>query len=96
MIQVGGLQSPPPGSGFGENMKDVNGNVLRDGARVKLAKPDSRYNLGMSNPAIGTRWECAGRYVGGGQVHWESGAPNSYKDYELIDLDYPCISIWET
>lgn len=96
MIQVGGFQSLPPGSGFGENMKDVNGNVLRGGARVKLAKPDPGYSIGKSNPAIGTKWECVGRYTGSGQVNWESGASNGYKSYELVDLDYPCISIWET
>jgi hypothetical protein len=60
----------------------------KKGMDVLLTDPDPMYDLGYSNPAVGTKTECVGtisHVSSGGIVHvkWSNGASNSYKDGEL-------------
>jgi hypothetical protein len=74
----------------------------RSDMRVKLAKPDRCYDIGKNNPAIGTKYECAGTIIKFNDrlcyVKWDNGYSNDYKDLELSLEDSPtgnCISIWD-
>lgn len=74
------------------------------GLKVRLAKPDECYNIGRSNPKMGTKYETSGKIINisaQGEVcyvEWENGAVNTYKDCELcLDSFSPAgnfVSIW--
>lgn len=76
-------------------MRDVNGQPIKVGDKVKLKKPKERYVIGPGNPAVGTEWETHGTFVGGNKVLWFNGSSNSYGDRELMNLNDQCVSIWE-
>jgi hypothetical protein len=76
-------------------------NECKKGMRVKLKCPDPQYSIGKPNPAVGTKYECAGTIdvVGLDRIGvlWDSGRHNSYKDGELIKVENPngnMESIW--
>lgn len=77
-------------------MFDVHRRPLKKGDKVKLLKPDKGYTIGLSNPAVGTVYECVGVCSSGTTVYWENGHQNSYKSLELININNKCVSIWET
>ena len=79
-------------------MKPLAVNEAEVGMEVKLTHPDPGYGTGLSNPTVGTKYECEGEIVGIAnsgsiQVRWSNGTSNSYKDGEL-SLAGPCIDIW--
>jgi hypothetical protein len=74
-------------------MLDINGNEIAVGNKVKLVSPDPGYTIGTNNPAVGTKWECAGVYRGNSHVEWENGSSNGYKNGELAPAE-PYINIW--
>ena len=74
-------------------MKDINGNDIKVGTKVKLVNADPGYSIGRNNPLAGTKWECAGKYVGGGTVEWDNGTQNGYKGGELVPAE-PYIDLW--
>jgi hypothetical protein len=76
-------------------MLDTNRNPLKSGDKVKLLKPSKGYRIGLSNPAVGTEWECVGKVGVRNTVYWENGYQNSYKDFELVNVEENCVSIWE-
>lgn len=77
----------------------------RIGARVWLTNPDPEYDIGRSNPAVGTDYECSGFITRmddeGIHVRWQNSSKNVYQDLELscasTDRDQHqgrCRSIW--
>jgi len=74
-------------------MKDINGNEIPKGAKVKLVNPSPGYNIGKNNPLVETRWECEGSFLGGCSVRWSNGTRNGYNDGELMQVG-AYIDIW--
>lgn len=68
------------------------------GMRVILVNPSPSYEIGKSNPKVGTVWECEGTIkesLFGTYVDWDNGTTNCYKDYELSPVcEGSCQSIW--
>lgn len=83
-------------------MKTLRCKELKSGMRVILTNPAEHYDIGKSNPIVGSKWECVGSVLGCSlgsiQVLWDNGATNCYIDYEL-SLDTGiigrCESIWD-
>lgn len=77
----------------------TDGSTINLGDEVRLVSPDPSYTLGRNNPAVGTKWECTGNYVGHNHVNWKNGTSNSYKSGELENVatsaEGRCKSIWE-
>jgi hypothetical protein len=72
---------------------------LKKGDRLILTHPSAGYTLGPNNPAVGTKWFCAGTLRDEGKhivhVKWDTGYSNSYRDYELSKADdQNMVSIW--
>lgn len=74
------------------------------GLKVKLSHPDAHYQIGPTNPAVGSDFECEGtiKHLNKGNIMvlWSNGTSNSYKSNELqpvCDKNYTglYISIWE-
>jgi hypothetical protein len=59
---------------------------FREGDRVFLISNKRGYSLGMSNPLVGTPFECEGTVVrarSGYRVDWDNGHSNSYAEGDL-------------
>jgi len=71
----------------------------KEGMDVLLTDPDPMYDLGYSNPAVGTEAECIGTISSvSGIIHvrWANGATNAYKDGELsAAYDGKFKSLWK-
>lgn len=83
-------------------METMRCNDLKKGMRVILTNPSEHYDIGKSNPSVGSKWECVGTVLsysmGSVQILWDNGASNCYVDKEL-SLDNGiigrCRSIWD-
>lgn len=72
------------------------------GMRVRLHHPRKQYNLGSNNPAVGSKYECAGTISNvtdsNVSVIWDNGGHNIYYSTDLA-LDEEnlgrCKSIWD-
>ena len=87
----------------GENMKLLRCKNVKKGMRVILTNPAPRYVIGMSNPLVGTNWECEGTIISYSSslisVMWDNGKHNEYSDNELSEIEIcegRCESIWES
>lgn len=81
-------------------MSELTYKECKVGMWVVLTKPSPDYDIGRSNPKVGTKWECIGEitatYDGSIDVSWENGAYNTYKSRELsTDNGGRCKSIWD-
>lgn len=81
----------------------INYEDAKVGMRVILVEPDPGYDIGQTNPAAGTKYECLGYihdlFGGEIEVQWDNGFHNIYKDGELLCItkkkpEGRCASIW--
>jgi hypothetical protein len=81
-------------------MKRITCDNVELGMRVRLTHPDPSYDIGLSNPRIGTKYECLGVVTETGyesiHVKWDNGHGNTYKDDELSLVNSGrFVDIWE-
>ena len=69
------------------SLYSTTGREIYQGDIVCLLLPDPGYEIGDTNPAVGTPYFCKGEYLGDGEVEWANECPNTYKDGELIHLE---------
>lgn len=79
---------------------------LKIGMRVKLIENDMQdYDIGNSNPAVGSKWECVGTVDTinleemTATVEWDNGYMNLYIDGDLtlaqaVYTEGSLVSIW--